>query len=95
MSVALKHTVRIAALGLLVAGLSGCGTENPVGPSMVVAPTVETAAASMSIEADPPAPDGTVGTVIPFQDRAGSVDRHNKKPKKDNPGQHRGWDATP
>lgn len=89
MSVALKNTVRVAALGLLIAGLSGCGTQNPVGPSMVVAPTVETATAMMPIEQDPLPPADVNATVIPFQDRAGSTDR--KKPKKDNPGRHQGW----
>ena len=89
MSAALKNTVRVAALGLLVAGLSGCGTQNPVGPSMVVAPTVETATAMMPIEQDPPPSADVNVTIIPFQDRAGNTDR--KKAKKDNPGRHQGW----
>jgi hypothetical protein len=32
MKYALKTTSRFAVLGLLVAGLSGCGTRNPMGP---------------------------------------------------------------
>lgn len=90
MSVALKHTVRVAALVVLVAGLSGCGSENPMSPSMVATPVTETAVAVMPIEQDPGMSEDTAIAPAPTEDRA--AQRQGKKPKKDNPGQHRGWD---
>ena len=94
MSASLKNTLTVAALGLLVAGLSGCGTENPMSPSLVVAPTVATTVAAMPIEQDPTPPGAVIATIIPFEDRAVSP-TDQKKPKKDNPGRHRGWNSTP
>ncbi len=59
MSVALKNTVRITMLTLLVAGLSGCGTENPMGPAaLAVSPTLETSAMVMPIDVPMPPDDG-------------------------------------
>jgi hypothetical protein len=91
MSAALKHTVRVATLGLLVAGLTGCSTENPMAPSMVATPTAETAVIAVPITPEPIPPGESIVSIIPFEDRSVSLDRQ-KKPKKDNPGQHRGWE---
>jgi hypothetical protein len=67
MSVALKNTVRATMLTLLVAGLSGCGAENPMGPAaLAVSPKLETSVAVMPID-EPDAPvDGVAApTLIP------------------------------
>ena len=53
---ALKTTSRFAVLGLLVAGLSGCGTQNPMGPSMTdtaATPALSTEVSSTPIVEDP------------------------------------------
>ncbi len=100
MSVARKHAVRLAALALLVVTASGCGVESPLGPSLaapsspetaLAPPTAESSAQLVAIEPEPLPTDGVVVTTLPFDDRATSPDRQ-KKPKKDNPGRHRGWD---
>jgi len=53
---ALKTTSRFAVLGLLVAGLSGCGTQNPMGPNttnMAATPAMSTEVFSSPIVEDP------------------------------------------
>ena len=66
MSVALKNTVRLSVLALVVAGFSGCGAENPMGPTAsAVAPAFETSAsvAPMDEVPTPGAPDTTPGLI--------------------------------
>ena len=60
MSVALKNVVRLSVLTLLVAGLSGCGAENPMGPTaLAVSPTLETSVATTPIDQLPTPGEGT------------------------------------
>jgi len=73
MSVALKNVARLSVLTLVVAGLSGCGTENPMGPSaLAVAPTVQTSAAMMPVE-ELPAPGDGAETPTLIENTGGST----------------------
>lgn len=65
MSAALKNTVRVTMLTLLVAGLSGCGAENPMGPTALsVSPALETSAAIMPVEELPTPGDATESATL-------------------------------
>jgi len=73
MSVALKRCVRLSVLTLLVAGLSGCGAENPMGPSaLAVSPTVETSVATTPIDELPPPGNGNETATL-FDNPGGST----------------------
>jgi hypothetical protein len=73
MSVALKNCVRLSVLALVVAGLSGCGAENPMGPSaLAVAPTLETSSAMMPVE-ELPGPGNGTETITPLESPTGST----------------------
>ena len=91
MSVVLKHTARVAALGLLVACASGCGTDNPVGPSMARTPTVETSASALPIEAAPGVDDGVAPPTVIQQPTPTPTEG---KVKKNSPGRRLGWFKT-
>jgi len=73
MSVALKNCVRLSVLTLIVASLSGCGAENPMGPSaLAVSPTVEMSSAMMPVE-ELPAPGEGTETITPIENPTGST----------------------
>jgi hypothetical protein len=73
MSVALKNCIRLSVLTLVVAGLSGCGAENPMGPSaLAVSPTLETSAVMMPVE-ELPAPGDGNETITPLESPSGST----------------------
>jgi hypothetical protein len=84
---ALKTTSRFAVLGLLVAGLSGCGTQNPMAPTTTdtaATPAMSTQAASAPMFEDPGSSDPGVWVAetpdVPAPRKA-------KKPKRsDHPG---------
>ncbi len=90
MSVALKNTVRVTMLTLLVAGLSGCGTENPMGPAaLAVSPPLETSVAVMPIE-ELPAPDDGVLPPTLISNPGGSTAIGSKSLWSERPGRRVG-----
>ena len=90
MSVALKNTVRVTMLTLLVAGLSGCGAENPMGPAaLAVSPTLETSASMAPIE-ELPAPGEGVETPTVISDLGGGTTYGGKILWSDRPGRRLG-----
>ena len=90
MSVALKNVARLSVLTLVVAGLSGCGAENPMGPSsLAVAPTVETSAAMMPVE-ELPAPGDGAETVTVIDNISGGGTVSGKTVWSERPGRRLG-----
>jgi hypothetical protein len=78
----LKNTVRFAFLALVVTTLSGCGNQNPMGPTSMAQtqPATETAVAAMPIGEAPSSPDPGAFTTDPGQQTAPIVEE--KKAKK-------------
>jgi hypothetical protein len=90
MSVALKNVARLSVLTLIVAGLSGCGTENPMGPSsLAIAPTVETSASVMPVE-ELPAPGDGNETITVIDNPGGSTTIGSKTLWSERPGRRVG-----
>ncbi len=90
MSVALKNTVRLALFTLLVAGLSGCGTENPMGPAaLAVSPTIETSSAIAPID-ELPAPGEGAETPTLIENPGGSTTIGSKTLWNERPGRRVG-----
>jgi len=78
---ALKTTSRFAVLGLLVAGLSGCGTQNPMAPTTTdtaATPAMSTSASSAPMFEDPGSSDPTWVSETP----AAPAPKKAKKPKR-------------
>ena len=86
---ALMTTSRFAVLGLLVAGLSGCGTQNPMSPvttDMAATPTVSTDGSSTPFMEEPENTETGTWISDPSQDPQ-TRERKAKKPKReDHPG---------
>jgi hypothetical protein len=80
----LKTQIGVASLGLLLAGFTGCGLENPVVPSANLEPTVATNQIDMPVVEDPTA----IGQGTQVPDPITPADRGRKfvkKPKKNQP----------
>lgn len=91
---ALKTTSRFAVLGLLVAGLSGCGTQNPMAPTTTdtaATPAMSTSAAAAPMFEEPGTSDPT-WVAAPAPDAPSApAPRKGKKPKReDHPGRGAG-----
>jgi hypothetical protein len=86
---ALMTTSRFAVLGLLVAGLSGCGTQNPMSPvtsDMAATPALSTEASSAPLFEDPGSGEGGSWVSDPAPTTS-PTPRKGKKPKReDHPG---------
>lgn len=85
MKQALKTQILVASLGLLLAGFTGCGLENPVVPSANLEPSAATNQTLMPIVEDPI----TIGQGTQTPDPITPADRSRnpkvKKPKKHQP----------
>ncbi len=90
MSVALKNTVRLSVLALAVAGFSGCGAENPMGPTAAaVAPAYEMSASVAPID-EVPAPGSPSVTPGLIENPGGSTTIGSKKLWSERPGRRVG-----
>ena len=90
MSVSLKNTVRFSVLALAVAGFSGCGADNTMGPTAsAVAPAFETSASVMPVEEMPsPSTPGETPTLI--ENPGGSTSTGSKTLWSERPGRRVG-----
>jgi len=90
MSVALKNSVRVSVLALVVAGFSGCGADNTMGPSAsAVAPAFETSTAVMPVE-EVPTPGDADETPTLIENPGGSTTIGSKTLWSDRPGRRVG-----
>ena len=91
MSVALKNTVRVAVLSLFVAGLTGCGSTNPMGPeALAVSPTTMETSASVAPMEELPMPGEGNETITVIEPVGGGSTISGKVSWQDRPGRRVG-----
>jgi len=91
MSVALKNTVRLSVLALVVAGFTGCGAENPMGPTAsAVAPAFETSASVAPMDEVPMNPGSPDTTPTLIENPGGSTTIGSKTLWSERPGRRVG-----
>jgi len=92
MSASLKNVARLSVLALAVAGFTGCGSENPMGPTSLAttAPTtMETQQSFAPVDEEVRPGDGVeTPTVIP---NTGGTSGSGKTLWVDRPGRRHGW----